>query len=206
MLPDITGMQEEEKQKRLEQIINKGNESTKRTTIILEKEEREFIDTLIKEGKEPGIKPLISKMLDVYRSMMVYDWRFPGEYYCGISRIAFVNVELINTFMQYVPKERYREVGRKMGEALKVSIETTLGVQTANREKWPDVFKRLRVQGFGDLFLKDKYLLIKTPFITDPELWAGFLETLLGIQLEVKTLCPPLVLELQEKAGCQPSE
>ncbi|HVO85621.1 MAG TPA: hypothetical protein VMT06_00695 [Candidatus Eisenbacteria bacterium] len=199
-------MQEEEKQKRLEQIINKGNESTKRTTIILEKEEREFIDTLIKEGKEPGIKPLISKMLDVYRSMMVYDWRFPGEYYCGISRIAFVNVELINTFMQYVPKERYREVGRKMGEALKVSIETTLGVQTANREKWPDVFKRLRVQGFGDLFLKDKYLLIKTPFITDPELWAGFLETLLGIQLEVKTLCPPLVLELQEKAGCQPSE
>jgi hypothetical protein len=206
MLPDITGMQEEEKQKRLEQIINKGNESTKRTTIILEKEEREFIDTLIKEGKEPGIKPLISKMLDVYRSMMVYDWRFPGEYYCGISRIAFVNVELINTFMQYVPKERYREVGRKMGEALKVSIETTLGVQTANREKWPDVFKRLRVQGFGDLFLKDKYLLIKTPFITDPELWAGFLETLLGIQLEVKTLCPPLVLELQEKAGCQPNE
>jgi len=199
-------MQEEEKQKRLEQIINKGNESTKRTTIILEKEEREFIDTLIKEGKEPGIKPLISKMLDVYRSMMVYDWRFPGEYYCGISRIAFVNVELINTFMQYVPKERYREVGRKMGEALKVSIETTLGVQTANRERWPDVFKRLRVQGFGDLFLKDKYLLIKTPFITDPELWAGFLETLLGIQLEVKTLCPPLVLELQEKAGCQPSE
>jgi hypothetical protein len=206
MLSDITGMQEEEKQKRLEQIINKGNESTKRTTIILEKEEREFIDTLIKEGKEPGIKPLISKMLDVYRSMMVYDWRFPGEYYCGISRIAFVNVELINTFMQYVPKERYREVGRKMGEALKVSIETTLGVQTANREKWPDVFKRLRVQGFGDLFLKDKYLLIKTPFITDPELWAGFLETLLGIQLEVKTLCPPLVLELQEKAGCQPNE
>jgi hypothetical protein len=205
MLSDITGMQEE-KQKRLEQIINKGNESTKRTTIILEKEEREFIDTLIKEGKEPGIKPLISKMLDVYRSMMVYDWRFPGEYYCGISRIAFVNVELINTFMQYVPKERYREVGRKMGEALKVSIETTLGVQTANREKWPDVFKRLRVQGFGDLFLKDKYLLIKTPFITDPELWAGFLETLLGIQLEVKTLCPPLVLELQEKAGCQPNE
>jgi hypothetical protein len=206
MLSDITGMQEEEKQKRLEQIINKDNESTKRTTIILEKEEREFIDTLIKEGKEPGIKPLISKMLDVYRSMMVYDWRFPGEYYCGISRIAFVNVELINTFMQYVPKEKYREIGRKMGEALRVSIETTLGVQAANREKWPDVFKRLRVQGFGDLFLKDKYLLIKTPFITEPELWAGFLETLLGIQLDVKTLCPPLVLELREKAGCQPNE
>jgi len=197
---------QEEKQKRLEQMINKGDESAKRTTIILEKEEREFIDTLIKEGKEPGIKPLISKMLDVYRSMMVYDWRFPGEYYCGISRIAFVNVELINTFLQYVPKEKYREIGRKMGEALKVSIETTLGVQASNPEKWQDVFKRLRVQGFGDLYLKDKYLLIKTPFITDPELWAGFLESLLNTKLEVKTLSPPLVFELKERPSCQPNE
>jgi hypothetical protein len=47
------------------------SEETKRTTIILEKDERDFIDRLIREGKEPGIKPLISKMLDVYRSMMI---------------------------------------------------------------------------------------------------------------------------------------
>jgi hypothetical protein len=72
------------------------NEEAKRTTIILEKNEREFIESLIREGKEPGIKPLISKMLYIYKSMMVYDWRFPGEYYCGISRTAFVNVELLN--------------------------------------------------------------------------------------------------------------
>jgi len=32
--------------------------STRRRTIILGKEEREFIHTLIREGKEPGIKPL----------------------------------------------------------------------------------------------------------------------------------------------------
>ena len=70
---------QEDKKKRLEEMVNKNEETTKRTTIILEKEEREFVDSLIREGKEPGIKPLISKMLDVYRSMMIYDWRFPGE-------------------------------------------------------------------------------------------------------------------------------
>ena len=85
---------QEEKKKRLEEMVSKDEVGAKRTTIILEKEERDFVDQMIKEGKEPGIKPLISKMLDVYRSMMIYDWRFPGEYYCGISRIAFVNVEL----------------------------------------------------------------------------------------------------------------
>ncbi|HVP27287.1 MAG TPA: hypothetical protein VMT26_06450 [Candidatus Bathyarchaeia archaeon] len=192
---------QKDKDKKLEELMKKNDESTKRTTIILEKEEREFIDSLIKEGKEPGIKPLISKMLDVYRSMMVYDWRFPGEYYCGISRIAFVNVELINILIQNVPKEKSREIGRNMGEAIKVSIETTIDVQTTNREKWPDIFKRLRVQGFGDFYLKDKYLLIKTPFINEPEIWAGFLEGLLNIELDVKASAQPFVFEIKENVN-----
>jgi hypothetical protein len=198
MLTDITTMQED-KEKKLEEMIKKNEESVKRTTIILEKEEREFIDSLIREGKEPGIKPLISKMLDVYRSMMIYDWRFPGEYYCGISRIAFINLEFINILIQYTPEEKWREIGRKMGEAAKVSMEATLGIQTANREKWQEVFKRLRVQGFGDLYLRDKYILIKIPFINETDIWAGFLEGLLNIELDVKTSSPPLVFEIKEK-------
>ncbi len=186
------------KDERLEKILNKNKSSAKRTTIILEKEEREFIDNLIKEGKEPGIKPLISKMLDVYRSMMIYDWRFPGEYYCGISRIAFLNIELVNILIQNIPKEKWKEIGRKMGEATKVSMEATLGIQTSNPEKWQEVFKRLRIQGFGDFYLKDKYLLIKAPFISEPEIWEGFLEGLLNVKLDVKTLTPPLVFEVKQ--------
>jgi hypothetical protein len=190
---------QEEKRKRLEEIANKHDETTKRTTIILEKEEREYIDSLIKEGKEPGIKPLISKMLDVYRSMMIYDWRFPGEYYCGISRIAFVNLELLNILIQQIPKEDWHGMGRKMGDALKVSMETTLGLETALRENWESVFKRLRVQGFGDFFLKDKYLLIKTPFIGNAEIWQGILEGLFDIELDMKASVPPLVFEIKPK-------
>jgi hypothetical protein len=200
MLKDIPIMQDEdEKKERIEEILNKNKGSAKRTTIILEKEEREFIDKLIREGKEPGIKPLISKMLDVYRSMMIYDWRFPGEYYCGISRIAFLNIELINILIQNIPKERWREIGRKMGEAAKVSMEATLGIQTSDQEKWQEVFKRLRVQGFGDFYLKDKYLLIKAPFIGECEIWAGFLEGLLNVELNIKTFNPPFVFEIKSQ-------
>jgi hypothetical protein len=198
MPQDILHMQEE-REKKLEEMIGKGEGGARRTTIILDKDEREYIDSLIREGKEPGIKPLISKMLDVYRSMNVYDWRFPGEYYSGISRIAFVNVELLNILIQNAPREKWREIGRKMGEATRVSLETTLGIQTNQREKWPDVFKRLRVQGFGDFYIKDKYLLIKTPFINESEIWAGLLEGLLQIDLYIKTTSPPLVFEMVEK-------
>jgi hypothetical protein len=168
----------------------------KRTTIILDEEERRFIDALIKEGKEPGIKPLISKMLDVYRSMMIYDWKYPGEYYCGISRIAFMNVELINILLQHIPKEEWSEVWRKAGEAAKISIETSMKLETKNQEKWPDVFKRLRVQGFGDFYLRDKYIVVKAPFINSHEVWCGFLEGLLGAHLEPKTLFSPFILEI----------
>ena len=175
----------------------KGDES-KRTTIILEKSEREFIEFLIKEGKEPGIKPLISKMLDIYKSMTIQDWHFPGEYYCGISRIAFVNVELINILTQQIPEEKWHQVGEKMGDALQVSIQSTIGVDAGKQENWTSLFERLKVQGFGDFYLKDRFLLLKTPFIHECEIWRGLLERLLSIELETKNSIPPLVFEIKK--------
>ncbi|MGD0645157.1 MAG: hypothetical protein ABSA75_09655 [Candidatus Bathyarchaeia archaeon] len=175
------------------------NEEAKRTTIILEKSEREFVELLIKEGKEPGIKALISKMLDIYKNMMIYDWRYPGEYYCGISRIALVNVELLNMLTQQIPKEKWREIGGKMGSALKVSIQSTLGIEASEQENWEKIFERLRVQGFGDFYLKDKFLLLKTPFINDCEIWEGIMEGLLSIELETKNSVPPLVFEIKKR-------
>ena len=175
------------------------SEEAKRTTIILEKSEREFIESLIRDGKEPGIKPLISKMLDIYKSMMIYDWRFPGEYYCGISRIALVNVELFNILTQQIPKEKWREIGEKMGDALKVSIQSTVGIEAGEQKNWEKIFERLKVQGFGDFYLKDKFLLLKTPFINDCEIWKGIMEGLLSVELETRNSAPPLVFEIKKR-------
>jgi predicted phosphoadenosine phosphosulfate sulfurtransferase len=174
-------------------------EEAKRTTIILEKNEREFIEFLIKDGKESGIKPLISKMLDIYKSMMIYDWRFPGEYYCGISRIALVNVELFNILTQQIPKEQWHGIGAKMGDALKVSIQSILDLDSSQQENWGKVFERLNAQGFGDFYVKDKFLLLKTPFINDCEIWKGIIENLLGVELETHNSVPPLVFEIKKR-------
>jgi hypothetical protein len=173
--------------------------AARRTTIILDKEEREYIDYLVSSGKEAGIKPLISKLLDIYRNLMICDWRFPGEYYCGISRTAFVNVELLSLLIQQVPKEKWREVSRKMGAALKVCIETTLDLSAVTRDNWAGVFLRLRVQGFGEFYTKDRYLLAKTPFIGEPDILAGMLEGLLNVELDLKNTVPPLVFEVRRE-------
>jgi hypothetical protein len=176
----------------------KGEEA-RRTTIILERSEREYIESLISDGKEPGIKPLISKMLDIYRCLNIEDWHFPGEYYYGISRMAFVNVELLNILTQQIPKDKWHEVGANVGDALKVSIQSTLGLDTGVQENWQAVFKRLKVQGFGDFYLKDKFLLLKNPFINDCEMWRGILEGLLSIELETRNSVPPMVFEINKR-------
>ena len=185
--------------RRSSDVPKEKSEETKRTTIILEKREREFIESLIKDGKEHGIKPLISKMLDIYESMMIYDWRFPGEYYCGISRIALVNVELLNILTQQIPKEKWREIGERMGDALKISIQSTLEIEANEQKNWEKIFERLKVQGFGDFYLKDKFLLLKTPFINDCEIWKGIMEGLLSVELETRNSAPPLVFEIKKR-------
>ena len=78
----------------------------------------------------------------------------------------------------------------------KVSLEASIDIETTKREKWPDVFKRLRVQGFGDFYIKNKFVIIRTPFVSNSQFLCGFLETLLGISLETRTLTPPLVFEI----------
>jgi hypothetical protein len=188
---------QDERRKQLDALTNKNLATAKRTTIILDKKDREYIDALIKEGKEPGIKPLISKMLSIHRNLMIYDWRFPGEYYCGISRVALVNVELLNILTQQIPREQMKEIGKKMGNALKVSLETVLGLQTREYENWQSVFERLKMQGFGDFSLKDKYILLKTPFISDGEIWQGILEDLLEIELDIKNSEPPMIFQIK---------
>ncbi|MGA2384953.1 MAG: hypothetical protein ABSG33_00295 [Candidatus Bathyarchaeia archaeon] len=198
---EITGMQENSRA--IPSLPKLKSEEAKRTTIILERNEREFIESLIADGKEAGIKPLISKMLDIYKSMMIYDWRFPGEYYCGISRMALVNVELFNILTQQIPKEQWRDIGKKMGDALKVSIQSTLNIEANDQANWEKIFERLKAQGFGDFYLKDKFLLLKTPFINECEIWKGILEGLLCVELETRNSVPPLVFEIKKRK--QPS-
>jgi hypothetical protein len=188
-----------EHEKRLDEMINTTDNRAKRTTIILEKNEREYIDSLVRNGIEPGIKPLISKMLTIYQNMMIHDWRFPGEYYCGISRVALVNVEILNTIIQQLPNEKWYECGKNIGAALKVSMETTFNLKTASEANWEEVFHRLKIQGFGDFYIKDKYILIKSPFINYAEVWRGILEGLFETKLDTKTSTPPLVFEIKTK-------
>jgi hypothetical protein len=170
----------------------------KRTTVIFEEKDREYLEQLIRDGKEPGIKPFISKMFDVYRSMAMYDWKFPGEYYVGISRVAFFSQENLELLIEMVPEEKLRETGRKLGETTAVSVEASQNVDPHKKDNWGKVLERLRVFGYGDVILREGYIVAKNPFITNLTFLTGFLEGILGATLEARITTSPIVFEVSK--------
>ncbi len=173
--------------------------SGKRTTVIFEDKDREYLEQLIREGKEPGIKPFISKMFDVYRSMAMYDWKFPGEYYVGINRVAFFSQENLQLLIDTVPEDKLRTRGRKLGQTTAVSIQASQNVDPSKKENWPRILERLRVFGYGDLIMREGFIVAKNPFINNLTFLTGFLEGVLGTALEARITTSPIVFEVSAK-------
>lgn len=171
----------------------------KRTTVIFDQRDRQYLETLIRDGKESGIKPFIAKMVDVYRTMAIHDWKFPGEYYIGISRAAFFSQQDIQLMIDLIPEENRRNAAHKIGEVTALSIQASLNIDPHNKENWPTVLERLRVFGYGDLTLRDDYLVVKNPFISNLTFLRGFLEGVLDSTLEPKITTSPLVFEVCQK-------
>ncbi|MFQ6076529.1 MAG: hypothetical protein ACE5Z5_10410 [Candidatus Bathyarchaeia archaeon] len=169
---------------------------SRRTTVILDEEDREFLDDLIRGGKEAGVKAFLTKMIDIYRNWSIHDWKYPGECYVGVSRVAFFNQESTNILIEHVPEEKRYEVGRKIGEAYRISFLTSFGLDSGKRESWNEVLRRLRILGYGDFISRNRFLTIRNPFLNDAELLRGFLEELLGALFSLKTETPPIVLEI----------
>jgi len=171
-------------------------EGTKRTTVILNDKDREFLENLIKDGKEAGIKAFFTKMIDIYRNMYIHDWKYPGECYVGVSRVALFNQESSNILTEYVPKEHRYEAGKKIGEAYRTSFMTSFGLDSRKTESWNEVLKRLRILGYGEFIVKSGFITIRNPFINDADLLRGFLEELLDTAFRLKTETPPIILEV----------
>lgn len=172
--------------------------ASKRTTVIFEDQDRQYLEQLIRDGKEPGIKPFISKMFDVYRNMAMYDWKFPGEYYVGMSRVAFFSQENLQHLIELIPDTKHRETGRKLGEITAISIEASQNFDTHKKENWSKVLERLVVFGYGDLMLREGSLIAKSPFISNLPFLTGFLEGVLGVTLKARITTSPIVFDISK--------
>jgi hypothetical protein len=98
----------------------------------------------------------------------------------------------------FIPETKWKEVGHEIEKMAIVSLEASMDIETSNKGKWIDVFRRLRVQGFGDFCLKDKFMIVRTLLISTSNFLCDFIRSLIGEILEVRTASPLLVFELVE--------
>jgi hypothetical protein len=170
--------------------------SSKNSTSITEEKARQYLEELTKSENEPGIRPFVSRMFDIYRNMAMYDWKLPGEYYVGKSRVAFFNQENLQYLIDIIPGLELREAGRELGARMAVSLGAGHNFDPREKSNWPKVLERLRVFGYGDFFLREDYLVTKNPFIANRPLLTGFLEGLLGAKLEPRRTTSPIVFKV----------
>jgi hypothetical protein len=171
----------------------------KRTTIIFDQRDRQYLEQLIRDGKEAGIKPFIAKMINVYRTMAIHDWKFPGEYYIGMTRMAFFSQQYIDLIVNLIPEEEQRDAAQKIGKVSAASIQAGLDLDPHKRENWFKVLERLKVFGYGDIILRDDYIVVRNPFINNLTFLTGFLEGVLNSKLEAKITTSPLVFEISKE-------
>ena len=171
----------------------------KRTTIIFDQRDRQYLEQLIRDGKEVGIKPFITKMMDVYRTIGIQDWKFPGEYYIGMSRSAFFSQQNIQQMIDLIPPEKQRDAAHSIGEITGISLHAGLNLDPHKRENWSKILDRLRILGYGDLMLRDDYIVVRNPFINNLTFLTGFLEGVLNSKLVAKLTTSPLVFEISKE-------
>ncbi|MFQ5999014.1 MAG: hypothetical protein ACE5KO_06890 [Candidatus Bathyarchaeia archaeon] len=167
----------------------------KRTTVILEKKDEEFLQDLISQGKEAGIKNFIGKMFDVYRNLAMYDWKFPGEYYYGISRVAFVVQEVLEALTLYVPPEKAVEAGKKMGESLRFSALKGRS-EPFSEKTTKELLTKARLLGLADFGLEGDKAFVKNPILSNANLLRGFMEGFLSCKCETLTERSPFLFKL----------
>ena len=170
----------------------------RRTTIILDDKDRQYLESLIKEGKETGFKTFVTKMFDVYRSLGMDDWKSPGVYYRGISRIAIITQEVFDLLVNMIPDNKVIEAGKQIGETMSTIFRTDMDLNTKRKENLTEVFKQLGILGLGEFVFKDNLIVVRGPYINNVKMFVAFLEGLAGVKLQPRTTSPPLVIEVQK--------
>ena len=170
----------------------------KRTTIILRDKDREYLDELIKDGKVVGFKDFICSVFDSYRELGMSEWSQEGVYYRGISRVALITLEMLESTTNMIPQNKLREAGHNVGNILSTTLMVDKKIDSKKPENIAETLKQVSVLGFGDFKGEDEIIITKNPFLVKPEMLVGFLEGLLGLKLEAKTSSPPMIIQIKK--------
>jgi hypothetical protein len=162
------------------------------TTVDIPKELMDFLDGLVARGLRHSRKEVILEALSYYKALDMVSWR-PPVYQLGGSRVVIIDSECLSELARVAEgsgaegAERLREVGRKVGRALRDRLIASGLLERADLEDPGGVFELLKALGWG-LFKTsgDGRRVVAVQLAVPPPLLHGYLEGLLGVELRAE--------------------
>jgi len=159
------------------------------TTVDIPKELMDFLDDLVARGVRHSRKEVILEALSYYKALDMVSWR-PPIYQLGGSRVVIIDSECLSELARAAEgpgAERLREVGRKVGRALRDRLIASGLLERADLEDPGGVFEFLKALGWG-LFKTsgDGRRVVAVQLAVPPPLLHGYLEGLLGVELRAE--------------------
>jgi len=151
----------------------------------------DFLDGLVARGVRHSRKEVILEALSYYKALDMVSWR-PPVYQLGGSRVVIIDSECLSELARAAEgsaegAERLREVGRKVGRALRDRLIASGLLERAGLENPSGVFEFLKALGWGLLRTSgDGRRVVAVQLAVPPPLLHGYLEGLLGAELRAE--------------------
>jgi hypothetical protein len=168
-------------------VMSKGDESDKKKIISVTMSQSlvNRIDTLVQERVGRSRAQLIEDSVRWFLDFTVHKWTERGIY-VNASRAVFESETQSSLFFSgLTPSDQY-ELGETAGKQAPIADAVRLfhGEDPKKAVARSLVLKLLQENGWGSIDMKDDLIIIGSPFYPPPFI-RGYLESLLGVKLEV---------------------
>jgi len=151
------------------------------TSVELDKEDVEYIEGLMNEGRVRSLKEFVERCVKFGRRYTLDRWQ-PGIFNVGPVRMIFIPKRGLDILVERVPEDDYESVGREVGEITRSVALFQSHIDTG--KEWQPAFQIMSDIGFGQFSMNGTdFIQVLAPALPS-EMMRAYIETVLGTKLE----------------------
>jgi len=151
------------------------------TSVELDKEDVDYIEALMNEGRVRSLKEFVERCVRFGRRYTLDRWQ-PGIFNVGPVRMVFIPKRGFDLLVERIPPDDYEDVGREVAEITRSIALFQSHIDTA--KQWELALQIMSDSGLGQFFMNGKeFIQVLAPAMPS-EMMRAYIETVLGAKLE----------------------
>ena len=151
------------------------------TSVEFDKEDFDYISKLIAEAKVRSLKEFVEKCVKLGRIYTIDQWE-SGVSTVGPTRVIILPKKILDLFIQRVPNEEYKDIGREIGEFVQ-SFVLFKGIDATNPDNFDETLKLMTDFRLGNFTKVDDKIQVILP-VFPSEITESLIEATLNVELK----------------------